>query len=211
MARRFTLIANVVVGAILVSVAWIFWHNIGGGPMPTVERPADLAKPRAPRTAETLDPAAVSIGPSGLAVPVDGVRPAELIDTFTQSRAGGARVHNAIDIMAPVGRPVVSVGPGRVEKLFFSDGGGGNTVYVRSKDGQWSFYYAHLDAYARGLKEGQWVERGTPLGTVGVSGNANPAGPHLHFAINRMGAGEKWWQGTPINPYPLLAGRKARG
>jgi len=98
-----------------------------------------------------------------------------------------------------------------VEKLFFSDGGGGITAYVRSDDGRWSYYYAHLSAYAPGLREGQQMRRGDPVGYVGATGNANPAGPHLHFAINRMNPGEQWWQGTPINPYPLLAGKPVKG
>ena len=152
----------------------------------------------------------VTVGPAGLAVPVAGVKPSELVDTFTQARAGGARVHDAIDIMAPTGRPIVSSAPGVVEKLFFSRGGGGTSVYVRSLDGQWIYYYAHLNAYAPGLHEGQRVERGTLLGFVGFSGNASPAGPHLHMAINRMAPGEKWYQGTPVNPYPLLAGKAAK-
>ena len=94
--------------------------------------------------------------------------------------------------------------------LFFSQGGGGITAYVRSDDGRWTYYYAHLSAYAPGLHEGQHVLRGAPVGFVGATGNANPDGPHLHFAINRMEAGEKWWQGTAINPYPLLAAKPAR-
>ncbi|WP_283937935.1 M23 family metallopeptidase [Sphingomonas caseinilyticus] len=150
---------------------------------------------------------AVVVGPAGLAIPVAGVKPAQLVDTYTQARAGGARSHDAIDIMAATGTPVVAAAPGKVEKLFFSDGGGGITAYVRSEDGRWSYYYAHLSAYAPGLHEGQQVRRGDPVGYVGATGNANPAGPHLHFAINRMNPGEKWWQGTAINPYPLLAGK----
>ena len=110
--------------------------------------------------------------------------------------------------MAPTGTPVVSSAPGTVEKLFFSQGGGGITAYVRSEDGQYNYYYAHLSAYAPGLREGQKLRRGSPIGYVGYSGNANPAGPHLHLAINRMAPGEKWYQGTPINPYPLLAGKR---
>ncbi len=152
----------------------------------------------------------VTVGPAGLAIPVAGVKPGDLVDTFTQARAGGARVHDAIDIMAPLGRPIVASAPGTVEKLFFSKGGGGISVYVRSLDGRWIYYYAHLSGYATGLREGQRVERGTLIGYVGFSGNANPAGPHLHMAINRMGPGEKWYQGTPVNPYPLLAGKTAR-
>jgi murein DD-endopeptidase MepM/ murein hydrolase activator NlpD len=135
------------------------------------------------------------------------VKPGQLVDTYTQARAGGARSHDAIDIMAPLGTPVVASAPGRVEKLFFSEGGGGISAYVRSDDGRWIYYYAHLNAYAPSLREGQRIDRGSPIGTVGATGNANPAGPHLHFAINRMNPGERWWQGSPINPYPLLAGK----
>jgi murein DD-endopeptidase MepM/ murein hydrolase activator NlpD len=153
--------------------------------------------------------AELEIGPSGLAIPVAGIKPEALADTYTQSRAGGARVHNAMDIMAPHGTPVVASAPGIVEKLFFSQGGGGISVYVRSPDKQWIFYYAHLEAYAPGLKEGQAVKQGDVLGTVGSTGNANPAGPHLHFAVNKMAPGDDWHDGQPINPYPLLAGTKA--
>ncbi|MEA3064657.1 MAG: peptidoglycan LD-endopeptidase LytH [Sphingomonadales bacterium] len=149
------------------------------------------------------------LGPTGVAIPVAGVKPEQLQDTFTQARSGG-RVHDAIDIMAPHGTPVVASAPGRLEKLFFSKGGGGITAYVRSDDGRWLYYYAHLQDYAPGLHEGQAIRQGDPIGRVGSTGNANPAGPHLHFAIYRMEPGEKWYDGTPINPYPLLAGGKGR-
>ncbi len=139
-----------------------------------------------------------------LLIPVIGVKPGHLVDTFTQARAGGARVHDAIDIMADDGTPVVAAAAGTVEKLFFSDGGGGIAAYVRSPDKRWMYYYAHLQAYAPGLREGMRIARGAPIGNVGHSGNADPGGPHLHFAINRMARGEGWWQGTPVNPYPLL-------
>jgi murein DD-endopeptidase MepM/ murein hydrolase activator NlpD len=147
------------------------------------------------------------LGPTGVAIPVLGIAPKSLADTFSQARAGGARVHDAIDIMAAAGTPVVSAAPGVVEKLYFSEGGGGITAYVRSTDGRWSYYYAHLRDYAPGLREGQRLNQGDPIGTVGSTGNANPDGPHLHFAIRRMKGGERWHQGVPINPYPLLAGR----
>jgi murein DD-endopeptidase MepM/ murein hydrolase activator NlpD len=166
---------------------------------PVPEAPREGAAPPAPAPPPF-------IGPSGLAIPVAGVRAGQLSDTYAQARAGGARVHDAIDIMAPRGTPVVAAAEGTVEKLFFSRGGGGISAYVRSADRQWSYYYAHLDAYAPGLAEGQRLRRGDPIGSVGSTGNANPAGPHLHFAINRMGPADRWWQGTPVNPYPLLAG-----
>ncbi|HYI64317.1 MAG TPA: M23 family metallopeptidase [Allosphingosinicella sp.] len=147
------------------------------------------------------------IGPSGLAIPVAGVGAGQLADTFTQARGGGGRPHDAIDIMAPRDTLVVAAAEGMVEKLFFSGGGGGITAYVRSPDRRWVYYYAHLDAYAPGLREGGRVRRGDPIGRVGSTGNANPAGPHLHFAIHRVGPDESWWRGRAVNPYPLLAGR----
>ena len=200
-------IGYMVVAAVLLGLAAMFYGGISqqtttvAVPDKAVVNPAGEAAPFAIGSA--------TVGPAGLAIPVAGVKPGELVDTFTQARAGGARVHDAIDIMAPTGTPVISAAPGTVEKLYFSEGGGGTSAYIRSPDGQWTYYYAHLSAYAPGLHEGQRMRRGTPVGYVGFSGNANPAGPHLHFAINRMAPGEKWYHGTPVNPYPLLAGKPA--
>lgn len=148
----------------------------------------------------------MAIAPSGLAIPVAGKSTRDLFDTFRASRGGGRRVHNAIDIMAARGTPVLAAAAGTVEKMHFSRNGG-ITAYVRSDDGQWVHYYAHLDAYAPGLREGQRVAQGDLIGTVGFTGNASPAGPHLHFAVYRMAPGQRWYQGTPVNPYPMLTGR----
>ncbi len=208
MGRIVTRIGWIVVVAVLVSVFSIFAYNIGfsaGESEVTVAGEKQTVDPRGGPPVTVAE--GVVVGPTGLAIPVAGIRPEQLVDTYTQARAGGARSHDAIDIMAPLGTQVIAAAPGKVEKLFFSQGGGGITAYVRSDDGRWTYYYAHLNAYAPGLREGQRVERGTPIGTVGATGNANPAGPHLHFAINRMNPGEKWYQGTAINPYPLLAGK----
>jgi murein DD-endopeptidase MepM/ murein hydrolase activator NlpD len=146
-------------------------------------------------------------GAGGLTIPVAGMAASRLVDTYTQARASGARSHDAIDILAPRGTPVLAARAGRVEKLFESERGG-TTLYIRSADGRWVDYYAHLDAYAPGLREGQAIARGAVVGTVGSTGNADPDAPHLHFAVNRMAPGEKWYQGVTVNPYPLLmAGR----
>jgi peptidoglycan LD-endopeptidase LytH len=163
----------------------------------------------APKPPPAAPVEAGAASPPGLLVPVRGVRAGQLLDTYSQARSGG-RVHDAIDIMAPRGTPVIAAAAGTVEKLFFSHGGGGITAYVRSPDRQWIYYYAHLDGYAPGLREGQEVARGDAIGFVGSTGNASPSGPHLHFAIVRMGPADRWWQGTPINPYPLLAGEARR-
>jgi murein DD-endopeptidase MepM/ murein hydrolase activator NlpD len=210
----FRVFATAVVTAILTSAFWIFAFN--SGMLPT----AESRKVKPAGDVAVVDPASgppvaiaegVEVGPAGLAIPVAGVKAKQLTDTFTQARAGGARVHDAIDIMADEGTPVIAATDGTVEKLFFSDGGGGITAYVRSPDQRWTYYYAHLQGYAPGLAEGQKVKRGQLIGRVGHTGNANSEGPHLHFAINRMRSGEKWHQGSPINPYPLLAGKRTSG
>ena len=203
-------IASNIVTAVLVSAFWIIAYNITGGGGSTdgeVETSGD--KQMVGRDGRVTIAESVVVGPSGLAIPVAGVKPGQLVDTFTQARADGARVHDAIDIMAPDGIAVLASAPGTVEKLFFSAGGGGISAYVRSDDKRWIYYYAHLSAYAPGIREGQRVPRGALIGYVGSTGNASPDGPHLHFAINQMRGGEKWHQGTSINPYPLLAGKPA--
>lgn len=151
-----------------------------------------------------------TVGIGRMRVPVAGIAPSKLEDTFSQARAAGARSHDAIDILAPVGTPVVAAAPGLIERLFLSEEGG-NTVYVRSGDRRRIFYYAHLAGYVPGLREGQVVQAGQVLGTVGYTGNANPAAPHLHFAVWNADPRQGWSQdGLAINPYPLLAGRTAR-
>lgn len=147
------------------------------------------------------------IGEGGpLIVPVRGIVRTHLTDTWGDSRGGGTRVHQAIDIIAPAGTPVIAAMPGTVEKLFIS-ARGGTTAYVRSHDGGWMAYYAHLQRYADNLREGQAVRRGDVIGYVGDTGNSGAGNYHLHFALARMRPGEKWYQGTPVNPYPLLAGQ----
>ena len=202
-------IGYIVVIAVLLGVVALFYGGISQSDPSNTVVVADTAVVNPAGPVGPVAIPSVTVGPGGLAIPVAGVKARDLVDTFTQARAGGARVHDAIDIMAATGTPIVSVAPGTVEKLYFSNGGGGTSVYVRSEDGQYNYYYAHLSAYAPGLHEGQRMRRGTPIGYVGFSGNANPAGPHLHFAINRMAPGQKWYNGTPINPYPLLAGKPA--
>ncbi len=142
-------------------------------------------------------------GPA-LVIPVAGIARDQLSDTYLDARGDGTRTHEALDIMADAGTAVYAAAPGTVEKLFWSDLGG-NTVYVRSPDKRTIYYYAHLDAYRNGLGEGQAVRAGEPLGTVGSSGNADPAGPHLHFAVMTAQPDDSWSAGTPVNPYPLLA------
>jgi murein DD-endopeptidase MepM/ murein hydrolase activator NlpD len=141
----------------------------------------------------------------GLVVPVAGVQPGQLADTWGDARGDGTRQHHAIDIMAPRGTPVVAAAAGTVEKIFES-ANGGHTVYIRRTDGTWQDYYAHLDGYASDLREGIQVKQGQQIGTVGSSGDASPEAPHLHYEIHRMAPGDGWSKGTEVNPYPILRG-----
>ena len=135
-------------------------------------------------------------------MPVVGARAMDLRDSFRDPR-GPSRLHEAIDILAPRGTPVIAVDEGKIAKLFTSKQGG-LTVYQFDRDDSHAFYYAHLDHYANTLAEGSFLRRGDPIGFVGTTGNAPPDTPHLHFAIFELGPEKKWWQGKAIDPYPFL-------
>ena len=169
-------------------------------PAPDAARPMPPTSP--PRDAT---PTALLPSPSGLLVPVQGLAASQLSDTYTDTRSEG-RTHEAIDIMAPRGTPVLAVADGDVEKLFESKQGG-LTIYQFEPSGRFEYYYAHLDSYAPGIVEGKALRRGEVIGYVGSTGNASPEAPHLHFAVFVLGPERQWSQGTAINPYPLLGGR----
>lgn len=141
-----------------------------------------------------------------LTVPVAGVPRVQITDSWNDPRGGGTRGHHGTDIMAPGGTPVLAAAAGQVEKLFQSDLGG-TTAYIRSPDRRWIYYYAHLAGYASGLGEGQAVRAGQRIGFVGDTGDAGAGNYHLHFGMQRMQPGERWYQGKDVNPYPMLAAR----
>ena len=140
--------------------------------------------------------------PSALIIPVAGVRPDELRDTFSEARSEG-RVHDAIDIAAPRGTPVLAAADGTILKLFHSDRGG-TTIYQLSTDNKFIYYYAHLDRYAEGLTEGHFAKQGETIAYVGDTGNAGAGNYHLHFSIALTSDPRRYWEGANINPYPLL-------
>ncbi|MBW3570908.1 MAG: M23 family metallopeptidase [Gemmatimonadetes bacterium] len=146
--------------------------------------------------------------PALLPVPVEGISRDELRDTYTQSRSQG-RVHQAIDIHAPLGTPVIAVADGTIRKLH-SGARGGLSIYLLDDDGTTRYYYAHLDGYAQGLREGQRVERGEVIGYVGDTGNASPGDYHLHFSVAVLDSPSRWWEGENLNPYELLRGEDDR-
>jgi len=135
------------------------------------------------------------------AIPVQGITPEQLVRTFTDAR--GSRKHEAIDILAPTGTPVVAIENGRIARLFNSKAGG-ITIYQFDPTERFCYYYAHLDRYADGIRENDTVRRGQVIGYVGVSGNAPKDTPHLHFAIFKLTEAKRWWEGTPIDPYDVL-------
>src|ERR1051325_2184814 len=145
------------------------------------------------------------VGTASLIIPVAGVKPEQLIDTFDAARSEG-RVHDAIDIPAAAETPVLAAADGKILKLFQSERGG-TTIYQLSADQKFIFYYAHLSHYADGLTEGQFVPQGQVIAYVGDTGNAGAGNYHLHFSIAIVTDPKRYWEGTNINPYPLLQNR----
>jgi len=137
-----------------------------------------------------------------LALPVAGIRPDQLSDSFDEPRDGSRR-HRAIDILAPRGTPVLAADDGHVLRVSWNSAGG-NTVYATDSDSRIVYYYAHLDHYREGLAAGMSVAKGDTIGFVGTTGNAPKDIPHLHFQIMRAPRDGKYWNGEPIDPYPLL-------
>jgi murein DD-endopeptidase MepM/ murein hydrolase activator NlpD len=177
--------------------------------LPAVELPPSnpiaLGTPLPPEPSPTPEPAESFVGQVNLIIPVAGVRPDQLIDTFDDARSEG-RVHDAIDIMAAAETPVLAAADGKIVKLFNSERGG-TTIYQLNASGDLIFYYAHLSHYADGLVEGSIVKQGEVIAYVGDTGNAGPGNYHLHFSIAAVSDPKRYWEGTSINPYPLLHGR----
>ncbi len=227
MRNRFTwFVVGCVTGAVLLYVA--LWQ--GGVLSPYLEkvraasRPgavpaASLPSPKGPQVPTAIAPkpaqvpvedvpamepaAEAPVASSGaIGVPIEGLKAADVLNTFSQSRPG-SRPHEATDIMEPRGTQVHAMVDGVVKKLFLSKPGG-ITVYQFDDKEQYCYYYAHLDRYADGLKEGQRLQRGTVIGYVGSTGNAAADAPHLHLGISVLGPEKHWWESTPIDPYPIL-------
>jgi len=178
------------------------------GPAPAGTAPAAPAAEVAASPADSardvpFDGAPPPAGPAArLLIPVQGVKAADLADSYEQARGQGRR-HDAIDIMAPRGTPVLAAADGVVMKLFQSLRGG-ITLYELAPDGRTIYYYAHLDRYAPGIAEGKALRRGQVLGYVGNTGDAGPGNYHLHFEVSTTTDPRRYWGGIPQNPYPLL-------
>jgi murein DD-endopeptidase MepM/ murein hydrolase activator NlpD len=191
---------GILAGIVLLAAAFVAMTRFGT---------ADPSARRATLVEAIREPAATALTPAGqLTIPVAGVRRSTIADSWNDPREGGSRSHHGTDIMAPAGTPVLAAAPGRVEKLFQS-ARGGTTLYIRSPDGRWVYYYAHLSGYAPGIAVGQAVKAGQTIAYVGDTGDAGAGNYHLHFGLQRMKAGERWYQGEDVNPFPMLARRGA--
>ena len=165
------------------------------GDLPTIK-----PRPIAPATGSATD---IDVLATEIGMPLTGIDPAKLHDSFNDLRGGGVRRHQALDIMAPRRTPIISAASGRVLKLFTSKAGG-LMVYAADSSERFILMYAHLDAYANGLRNDQPLARGQPIGYVGSTGNASPNAPHLHFALARTDNVVEWWKGAPVDPLPIL-------
>ncbi len=215
----FDRLLTIVVTATLTSLAWIVFGGTvlemvedreaaaeAGGDLQVEGSPATIEQDVAPPASET--PQSQGQTRETLRIPVQGVAASQLTDTFLDLRGDeGIDRHEAIDIAAPRGTPVLAAARGTVAKLHKS-AAGGNAIYIRTPDRRQIHYYAHLDKYAPGLSEGQEVRAGQKLGEVGTTGNAPEDTPHLHFAILETTADAEWWEpANAVNPYPLLRER----
>jgi murein DD-endopeptidase MepM/ murein hydrolase activator NlpD len=138
----------------------------------------------------------------GLRLPIDGARFESFKGEFEERRDSGGRPHEAVDMLAPRNTPIHAVENGTIARLFVSKPGG-NTIYQYDPSGRFCYYYAHLERYADGVREGAAVARGDVIGFVGTSGNAPANTPHLHFAIFELTPDRHWWQGRAIDPYQV--------
>ena len=167
-------------------------------PAPVAPPPAAEAPPTPVMSANSLE----DLRMRSLLLPVRGIDRSKLHSNFDELR-GGTRKHEALDILAPRNTPVLAVEDGKIARLFLSDAGG-ITIYQYDPSMTYVYYYAHLERYASGLKEGQAIKKGDVIGYVGTTGNAPRDTPHLHFAIIKMTGDKHWWQGTAIDPYSVL-------
>ena len=177
----------------------MIWLGTGRIPPPSLIESVPRVVQPVTRIAQTTPIARIE---KPLIIPVAGVRPDQLWDTFSDSRSEG-RTHDAIDIMAPADTPVLAAADGTIQKLWLSERGG-NSIYQVDAAQKLIFYYAHLSRYADGLTEGKQVRQGEVIAYVGDTGNAGTGNYHLHFSIAIVSDPKRYWEGTNINPYPLL-------
>ena len=131
--------------------------------------------------------------PVRLPMPMKGVRPSQVANTFGAPRSEGRR-HEGVDVFASRNTHILSTTKGVVVSVG-ENRLGGRTVAVLGPGAQWH-YFAHLESYGK-IRVGQWIPAGYTLGTVGDSGNARGTPPHLHYGVYRFPR-------KAFDPLPLL-------
>lgn len=137
-----------------------------------------------------------------LLMPLEKIDVERLKGSFYETHGGSQ--HKAVDILSPRNTPIHAVEDGTIARLFESRLGG-HTIYEIDPSNRFVYYYAHLESYADGLKDGDAVKKGQVIGYVGTSGNAPPNTPHLHFSIGVMGPKKQTWKTFDIDPYEVYA------
>ena len=167
--------------------------------------PAPVPTPASVPHADGVNTSAdvIELQSRALMVPVSGIDASRIPDSFHEAR-DGARIHRAVDILAPRGTAVLSTDTGSVLRVS-SNRLGGLTVYAVDPERRLVYYYAHLDHYVAGLRAGMPLAKGQVIGYVGTTGNAPPDTPHLHFQVMRMDDPKHYWEGTPLDPRPYFA------
>src|SRR5215216_1752101 len=197
-----------VVFLVIVAIVWVAMTFRITPVVPAVDlpptSPVAIGTPLPPTESPTPSTSNF-VGTVDLIIPVAGVKPEQLLDTFDDARSEG-RVHDAIDIPAAAETPVLAAADGKIVKLFQSQRGG-TTIYQLNAREDMIFYYAHLSRYADGLAEGDVVRQGQVIAYVGDTGNAGAGNYHLHFSIALVSDPKRYWEGANINPYPLLQNR----
>jgi peptidoglycan LD-endopeptidase LytH len=163
-------------------------------PVPTGERSTGDTPAR--------DTAMEMLRERGLLVPVKGISASAIPDSYDAPR-DGVRVHNAQDILAKRGTPVLAADDGSILHVG-TNALGGKVIWAADQSRRFAFYYAHLDRYAKGLHDGQQLSRGEVIGYVGTTGNSPKDTPHLHFQVVRIVSGMRYSDGPPVNPLPLF-------
>jgi murein DD-endopeptidase MepM/ murein hydrolase activator NlpD len=137
-------------------------------------------------------------GRGELAQPVNGTVPG--CGWFHCPRPG--HLHNGLDLAAPAGTPVHAADAGVVALMEGIDesGGYGNFICLQHR-AHLATCYAHLEAFAPGLRVGSSVTRGQVIGLVGTTGHS--FGPHLHFEVRR---GPASCMSCAVDPVPYLSG-----
>jgi murein DD-endopeptidase MepM/ murein hydrolase activator NlpD len=120
-----------------------------------------------------------SITKSLMKTPINGARLSSSFGMRKHPILGYNKMHRGTDFAAPSGTPIMASGSGTVTRARWC-GGGGNCVKIKHNS-TYETIYAHMKAFAKGIKEGRKVKQGQIIGYVGSTGLST--GPHLHYEV----------------------------